>query len=93
MTETLYLDVTDPHGIQLTALDEAIGFDAGAMQISNIRGTDALMGLGSYQTASSVDNTAGVLLAGQAFMGSGLPPVVPYGTDIPVLQFSVTLNS
>ena len=26
-------------------------------------------------------------------MGTGLPPVVPYGTDIPVLQFNVTLNA
>ena len=30
VTETLYLAVTDPNGIQLTALDEAIGFDPGA---------------------------------------------------------------
>ena len=34
-----------------------------------------------------------MLLVGQAFMGTGLPPVVPYGTDVPVLQFNVTLNA
>ena len=93
VTETLYLDVTDPNGIQLTALDEAIGFDAGVLRISNIRSAAGLAGLGSYGTASTVDNTSGVLLAGQAFMGTGLPPVVPYGTDVAVLQFDVTLNS
>ena len=49
VTETLYLDVTGPNGIQLTALDEAIGFDAGALQISNVRGTGALAALGSYE--------------------------------------------
>ena len=93
VTETLYLDVTDPNGIQLTALDEAIGFDAGALQISDVRGTSALAALGSYETASTVDNGSGEFLVGQAFMGTGLPPVVPYGTDIPVLQFNVTLNA
>ena len=93
VTETLYLDVTNPNGIQLTALDEAIGFDASALQISDVRGTSALAALGSYETASTVDNGSGVLLVGQAFMGTGLPPVVPYGTDIPVLQFNVTLNA
>ena len=93
VTETLYLDVTDPNGIQLTALDEAIGFDAGSLQISNVRGTSALAALGSYETASTVDNGSGEFLVGQAFMGTGLPPLVPYGTDIPVLQFNVTLNA
>ena len=93
VTETLYLDVTDPHGIQLTALDEAIGFDASALQISDVRGTNALAALGSYETASTVDNGSGKFLVAQAFMGTGLPPVVPYGTDIPVLQFNVTLNT
>jgi hypothetical protein len=93
VTETLYLDVTDPQGIQLTALDEAIAFNAGELQISNVRSASALMGLGSYATASTANNTSGVLLVGQAFAGSGLPPVVPYGTDVPVLQFDVTLNS
>ena len=93
VTETLYLDVTDPNGIQLTALDEAIGFDASALQISDVRGTSALAALGSYETASTVDNGSGEFLVGQAFMGTGLPPVVPYGTDIPVLQFNVTLNA
>ena len=93
MTETLYLDVTDPNGIQLTALDEAIGFDAGALQISNVRSAPGLSGLGSYATANTVDNSTGVLLVGQAFMGTGLPPVVPYGTEVAVLQFDVTLNA
>ena len=93
VTETLYLDVTDPNGIQLTALDEAIGFDASNLQISDVRGTGALAALGSYETASTVDNGSGEFLVGQAFMGTGLPPVVPYGTDIPVLQFNVTLNA
>jgi hypothetical protein len=93
VTETLYLDVTDPHGIQLTALDEAIGFDASQVQISDIQSAAGLDGLGSYATASSVDNTDGVLLAGQAFMGTGLPPVVPYGTDVAVLQFNVTVSA
>ena len=93
VTETLYLDVTNPNGIQLTALDEAIGFDASALQISDVRGTSALAALGSYETASTVDNGSGEFLVGQAFMGTGLPPVVPYGTVIPVLQFDVTLNS
>ena len=93
VTETLYLDVTDPNGIQLTALDEAIGFDAGVLQISDVRSAAGLAGLGSYATASTVDNGSGVLLVGQAFVGSGLPPVVPYGTDVAVLQFDVTLNA
>ena len=93
VTETLYLDVTDPNGIQLTALDEAIGFDANVLQISEVRGTSALAALGSYETASTVDNGSGEFLVAQAFMGTGLPPVVPYGTDIPVLQFNVTLNT
>ena len=93
VTETLYLDVTDPNGIQLTALDEAIAFDAGVLQISDVRGTNALAALGSYETASTVDNESGEFLVGQAFMGTGLPPVVPYGTDIPVLQFNVSLNA
>ena len=93
VTETLYLDVTNPNGIQLTALDEAIGFDTGALQISDVRGTSALMALGSYDTASTVDNGSGEFLVAQAYMGTGLPPVVPYGTDIPVLQFNVTLNT
>jgi hypothetical protein len=93
VTETLYLDVTDPNGIQLTALDEAIGFDAGAVQVSDVRAASGLMGLGSYGTWNTVDNTSGQFLVAQAFMGSGLPPVVPYGTVIPVLQFDVTLNA
>jgi hypothetical protein len=93
VTETLYLDVTDPNGIQLTALDEAIAFNAGALQISDVRGAAGLAGLGSYETASSVDNTTGVLLVGQAFMGSGLPPLVPFGTDVPVLQWNVAINA
>ena len=93
VTETLYLDVTDPKGIQLTALDEAIGFDAGALQISDVRGTGALAAFGSYDTASTVDSGSGEFLVAQAFMGTGLPPVVPYGTDIPVLEFNVTLNA
>ena len=93
VTETLYLDVTNPNGIQLTALDEAIGFDASALQISDVRGTGALAALGSYDTANTVDNGSGEFLVAQAFMGTGLPPVVPYGTDIPVLQFNVTLNA
>jgi hypothetical protein len=93
VTETLYLDVTDPNGIQLTALDEAIGFDASELRISNVRGAAALAGLGSYATASTADNGSGVLLVGQAFAGSGLPPVVPYGTVMAVLQFDVTLNT
>ena len=93
VTETLYLDVTDPHGIQLTALDEAIGFNANALQISDVRATGALAALGSYDTASTVDNGSGEFLVAQAFMGTGLPPVVPYGTDIPVLQFNVTVNA
>ena len=93
VTETLYLDVSNPNGIQLTALDEAIGFDARRLQISDVRGTSALAALGSYDTASTVDNGSGEFLVAQAFMGTGLPPVVPYGTDIPVLQFNVTLNA
>ena len=93
VTETLYLDVTDPNGIELTALDEAIGFDAEELQVSDVRSALGLAGIGSYATASTVDNGSGVLLVGQPFMGSGLPPVVPYGTDIPVLQFDVTLNA
>jgi hypothetical protein len=93
VTETLYLDVTDPNGIELTALDEAIGFGAGELQISNVRGAAGLEALGSYGTASTVDNASGVLLVGQAFMGIGLPPVVPYGTDVAVLQWDVTLNA
>jgi hypothetical protein len=93
VTETLYLDITDPNGIQLTALDEAIGFDAGVLRISNIRSAAALAGLGSYATASTADNTTGVLLVGQAFAGTGLPPVLPYGTEVAVLQFDVTLNA
>ena len=32
-------------------------------------------------------------MVGQAFMGSGLPPVLPYGTNIAVLQFDVTVNT
>ena len=93
VTETVYLDVTDPNGVQLSAIDEAIGFDAGALQISNVRSASGLQSLGSYATASTADNQSGVLLVGQAFAGTGLPPVLPYGTDIPVLQFDVTLNS
>ena len=93
VTETLYLDVTDPNGIQLTALDEAIGFDAGELQISDVRGASGLVNLGSYGAASTADSGSGVLLVGQAFAGSGLPPVVPYGTDVPVLQFNVKLNA
>jgi hypothetical protein len=93
VTETLYLDITDPNGVQLTALDEAIGFDVGVLRISNVRSAAGLAALGSYATASTVDNTTGVLLVGQAFMGSGLPPVVPYGTEVAVLQFDVTLNA
>jgi hypothetical protein len=93
VTETLYLDVTDPNGIQLTALNEAIGFDSNLLQISNVRAASGLAGLGSYATASTVDNGNGVFLVGQAFMGAGLPPVVPYGADIPVLTFDVTLNA
>jgi hypothetical protein len=93
VTETLYLDVTDPNGIQLTALDEAIGFDASDIRVSNVRSAAGLGVLGSYATASTVDNNTGVLLVGQAFMGAGLPPVVPYGTDVAVLQFDVTLNA
>jgi hypothetical protein len=93
VTETLYLDVTDPNGIQLTALDEAIGFDANALQISDIRSGSGLAVVGSYSTMGNVDNGSGMLLVGQAFEGSGLPPVVPYGTDVPVLQFDVTLNA
>jgi hypothetical protein len=92
VTETLYLDVTNPDGIQLTALDEAIGFDANAVQISDVRSAAGLAGIGSYTTMSNVDNGSGVLLVGQAFMGSGLPPLVPYGTIIPVLEFNVTLT-
>src|SRR6202034_2950621 len=90
---TLYLDVSDPNGIQLTALDEAFGFDAGVLQISDVSGTSALAALGSYETANTVYNGSGEFLVAQAFMGTGLPPVVPYGTDIPVLQFNVTLNA
>lgn len=93
VTETLYLDVTNPNGIQLTALDEAIAFDTSALQVSDVRSTSSLMSLGSYATASTVDNTSGEFLVAQAFMGTGLPPVLPYGTDIPVLQFNVTLNA
>jgi hypothetical protein len=93
VTETLYLDVTDPNGIQLTALDEAIAFDPGALQISDVRGAASLMSLGSYATDNTIDNASGEFLVAQAFMGSGLPPVLPYGTDIPVLQFNVTLNA
>jgi hypothetical protein len=93
VTETLYLDVTNPSGIQLTALDEAIGFNANALQISDVRGASGLSGIGSYSTISNVDNGSGVLLVGQAFMGSGLPAVLPYGTDIAVLQFNVTVNA
>jgi hypothetical protein len=89
----LYLDVTDPNGIQLSALDEAIGFDANALQIGDVRLAPTLAGIGSYSTLSTMDNGSGVLLVGQAFMGSGLPPVLAYGTDIPVLQFNVTLNA
>src|ERR1700678_3751762 len=93
VTETLYLDVTDPNGIQLSALDEAIGFNANALQISDVRNASSLNAVGSYATIGNVDNTSGVLLAGQAFVGSGLPSVLPYGTDIAVLQFNVTLNA
>jgi hypothetical protein len=93
VTETLYLDVTDPNGIQLTALDEAIGFDASEMQISNVRSAAELEGLGSYATASAEDNGSGVLLVGQAFMGAGLPPVVPYGTKVAVLEFDVSVDA
>ena len=89
----MYLDVTDPNGIQLTALDEAIGFDSSVLLVSDVRTASGLAGLGSYATASTVDNGSGALLVGQAFMGSGLPPLVPYGTDVPVLQFDVTLNA
>jgi hypothetical protein len=71
MTDTLYLDVTDPNGIQLSALDEAIGFDASVLQVSNIRNVSGLAGIGSYATASTTDNESGVLLVGQAFMGTG----------------------
>jgi hypothetical protein len=93
VTETLYLDVTDPDGAQLTALDEAIGFDASMLQISNVRNAAGLAKFGSYAEASTVDNGTGEMLVGQAFMGSGLPPLVPYGTDVPVLQFDVTINN
>jgi hypothetical protein len=89
-TVTLYLDVTDPRGVPLAALEEAIGFDPTLLQISNIRGTKAL---GSFSTVGTADNQSGVLIVSQAFAGMGLPAVLPYGTDIAVLQFDVTVNA
>jgi hypothetical protein len=93
VTETLYLDVTDPKGIQLAALDEAIGFNVSDLQISDVRAAAGLADIGSYETSSQVDNETGVILIGQAFMGSGLPAVLPYGTKIAVLEFDVTLSA
>ena len=90
---TLYLDVTDPNGVPLAALDEAIGYDPDVLQVSNVYAASALNAIASYGTASTVDNQTGVLLVGQAFAGSGLPPVLPYGTDIAVLQLDVTVNA
>ena len=75
-TVTLYLDVTDPNGVPLAALDEAIGFDPSVLQISNIRGASALEAITSYSTVGTADNQTGVLIVGQAFTGSGLPPRV-----------------
>jgi hypothetical protein len=74
-------------------LDEAIGFNANAVQISDVRSATGLAALGSYSTMGNADNGSGVLLVGQAFEGSGLPPVLAYGTDIPVLQFNVTVSA
>ena len=92
-TVTLYLDITDPNGVPLAALDEAIGYDPDVLQVSNVHAASALNAIGSYGTASTVDNQTGVLLVGQAFAGSGLPPVLPYGTDVAVLQFDVTVDA
>ena len=92
-TVTLYLDITDPNGVPLAALDEAIGYDPDMLQVSNIRAASALDAIASYGTAGTVDNQSGVLLVGQAFAGSGLPPVLPYGTNVAVLQFDVTVNA
>ena len=90
---TLYLDITDPNGVPLAALDEAIGYDPAILQISNIRGASALEGIAGYSTVGTADNQTGVLLVGQAFAGSGLPPLLPFGTNIAVLQFDVTVNA
>ena len=90
---TLYLDVTDPNGIQLAALDEAIGFDSGELQVSNIRGLLALAASNDFSTIGTADNQTGVLIVGQAFAGSGLPPMLSFGTDVPVLQFDVSVNA
>ena len=55
-TETFYLDVTDANGVPLSAFDEAIGFDASVLQVSDMRG--AWFGaLASYSTAGTADNS------------------------------------
>jgi hypothetical protein len=85
----LHLNVSDPSGIQLSAIGEAITFDPTVFTVSNVV-TGGGLDPAHWSTTSNVDNTVGFIRVAQS---TDAPNNLASGTDLDVLDFTITVNA
>jgi hypothetical protein len=88
VTVALHLTVTEPAGIDVASLTEAIRFDPAVLSIANVRSGALLSG---FTTSATVDNAAGTVRVSQS--GSGTPVSLADGSDGVVLLLDVSVHA
>jgi hypothetical protein len=86
-TAQLRLNVTEPTGITLSAVDAAIRFDPSRFRVSNVRVSGLAAG---FAIASNVDNATGTIRL-SVYTANGVP--LAFGVDGAVVLFDLTVLS
>jgi hypothetical protein len=87
VTVALHLTVTEPAGIDVASLIEAIRFDPAVLSVANVRTGSLLAG---FVTAATVDNVGGTVQVSQS--APGTPLSLADGSDGAVLLLDVTVR-